>query len=514
MSEQRSGRQTISDLSELPAKATGSTTARALRDWLRDLLTGAVKGTLASDLPPYGPELLVASGWTSAGWTGDFVSGWTHTPGNTSVLTSGVAVSVGTPYQLAWTITNRTAGKITLALGGRSTDDTYEPAVRGVTASGAFGPTPITTAAVTVTPTSDFDGTVVLSVKLITGISDPVATVKDSSGAVRSETRTGGPDSVFIGSNAGQKTTTGGVNVGIGTSALANNTTGNMQVAIGYQALRANTTGRLDVAIGYRALSENTIGSFNVGIGYAALALNTTGVNNVAIGGDSPLYSNTTGIDNVGVGYSALYFNTTGSANLALGTQALYTNSVGGSNVAVGHTALLANTSGNTNVAVGRNALAANTTAGGNVAIGYFALRNVAGNYNSNTAVGDQAGRYQADGATALTSPASSVYIGANAKGLDNSDVNSIVIGAGAVGEGANTTVVGSTNTGVTHLYGKLRIGAAGAPMISFAAAAPTAGAWIQGSRVFNSAPAVGQPKGWVCTVTGTPGTWVSEGNL
>lgn len=44
--------------------------------------------------------------------------------------------------------------------------------------------------------------------------------------------------------------------------------------------------------------------------------------------------------------------------------------------------------------------------------------------------------------------------------------------------------------------------------------AAPTTGTWNAGDRVFNNAPAVGQPKGWICTVAGTPGTWVSEGNL
>lgn len=37
---------------------------------------------------------------------------------------------------------------------------------------------------------------------------------------------------------------------------------------------------------------------------------------------------------------------------------------------------------------------------------------------------------------------------------------------------------------------------------------------FIIGDRVRNSAPAVGQPKAWSCTVTGNPGTWVSEGNL
>jgi hypothetical protein len=46
------------------------------------------------------------------------------------------------------------------------------------------------------------------------------------------------------------------------------------------------------------------------------------------------------------------------------------------------------------------------------------------------------------------------------------------------------------------------------------ATASPTSGTYIVGDRVWNSAPAVGQPKSWVCTVAGTPGTWVSEGNL
>lgn len=46
--------------------------------------------------------------------------------------------------------------------------------------------------------------------------------------------------------------------------------------------------------------------------------------------------------------------------------------------------------------------------------------------------------------------------------------------------------------------------------------AAPTSTAvnWEKGNRVINSNPTVGQPKSWVCTVSGAPGTWVSEGNL
>jgi hypothetical protein len=47
-----------------------------------------------------------------------------------------------------------------------------------------------------------------------------------------------------------------------------------------------------------------------------------------------------------------------------------------------------------------------------------------------------------------------------------------------------------------------------------YASAQPAAGTWSVGDRVFNTVPSVGQPKGWICTVAGTPGTWVSEGNL
>ena len=42
----------------------------------------------------------------------------------------------------------------------------------------------------------------------------------------------------------------------------------------------------------------------------------------------------------------------------------------------------------------------------------------------------------------------------------------------------------------------------------------PTTGTWTQGTVCINTAAVVGQPKGWRCTVAGSPGTWVSEGNL
>jgi hypothetical protein len=70
--------------------------------------------------------------------------------------------------------------------------------------------------------------------------------------------------------------------------------------------------------------------------------------------------------------------------------------------------------------------------------------------------------------------------------------------------------------------FSKVRIWEAGTvdvtdwiPLQRFATtAAPTTGTWAVGDFVQNSVPSVGQPKGWLCTVAGNPGTWVSTGNL
>jgi hypothetical protein len=40
------------------------------------------------------------------------------------------------------------------------------------------------------------------------------------------------------------------------------------------------------------------------------------------------------------------------------------------------------------------------------------------------------------------------------------------------------------------------------------------AGPFVLSDRFLNQLPAVGSAKAWICTVAGTPGTWVSEGNL
>jgi hypothetical protein len=60
---------------------------------------------------------------------------------------------------------------------------------------------------------------------------------------------------------------------------------------------------------------------------------------------------------------------------------------------------------------------------------------------------------------------------------------------------------------------GLLKVGTS-LPRVVYQDAIPTVGTWAVGDRCIRRTPVVGQPKSWACTVAGTPGTWVSEGNL
>ena len=103
-----------------------------------------------------GIQTLLASGWTSVNWTGSWAAGWTHTPGNVSALSQSAAAVIGTKYAVSWGVTGWTAGTFSLSFGGE--------VITGLSATGSFNPTASTVAGLIVTPTSDFDGTILLSV--------------------------------------------------------------------------------------------------------------------------------------------------------------------------------------------------------------------------------------------------------------------------------------------------------------------------------------------------------------
>lgn len=242
--------------------------------------TVTLQGTVATDGPTLGSELLGTAGWTvPAGWTESPDDVFTHTNGGgTNALTHSATITNGLRYQVSWVMTGRTTGSVTVSLGGQAS-------VASV-ASGSFGPTATSTASLTITPTNDFDGVLsVVSCKSITAISKALLNAKTSGALVAYETRLV-PDQT--------------------------------SVAIGVAALRYQTTGISNTALGFFALPYVTTGQQNTALGVSTLQALTTGMRNVAVG-QSSLAAAITGLDNTSIGYGALLNLTSGNANVALG---------------------------------------------------------------------------------------------------------------------------------------------------------------------------------------------------
>jgi acyl-CoA hydrolase len=426
----------------------------------------SIKGTTATDAPTLGTEFITGGTWTSTGWTGDNTTGWVNGASNSTALSYSVAAVVSTRYQITYTVTGYSAGSFTVAFGGQS--------LAGITATGTFGPTTTSTANLVITPTATFVGTIVVSIKAITAASTVLITALDSTGTARFEVRASSADAnTFLGLSSGRYNTTGYYNSAMGSAALQSNTTGYQNSAVGSAALQSNTTGYFNSAMGSSALQSNTTGYFNSAVGQAALSSNTTGYFNSAMG-RSALQSNTTGVQNSAMGVSALLSNTTGYFNSAMGRTALQSNTTGAYNSAMGVSALLSNTTGANNSTMGVSALQSNTTGAYNSAMGVSALlSNTTGANNSamgvsalqsnttgvqNSAVGTSAGRYIADGVTALTIVNNSTYLGYLTKASADNVTNETVIGYNATGAGANTTVIGTSATVSTTLFGNIII--------------------------------------------------------
>jgi hypothetical protein len=264
-----------------------------------------IQGTTASDSGQLGAELLT-TGTGDASWTGtSFATGYTHVAGSTTTLTSTLAGVVNTFYQITYTVTGRTAGSFTIAFGGES--------FAGLTATGAVGPQATTTGTLVITPTSDFNGTIVLSIRVITASSASV-TFNDSTGVVRGGIRASSRG-MFIGTNSGRINTTGVNNSAF--LGLSNNTTGIENSAFGNNSLLNNSIGSFNSAFGQAALQSNRSGNRNIAFGAYSLFANVTGSNNQVFGVEA--LTNNTANNNQAFGSNSLQFNTTGSNNIAIG---------------------------------------------------------------------------------------------------------------------------------------------------------------------------------------------------
>lgn len=173
-------------------------------------------------------------------------------------------------------------------------------------------------------------------------------------------------------------------------------------------------------------------------IGNGGTSLSHTGGSegylNTAVGIDA-LRDNTTGYINNAMGYSALANNTTGYSNDAHGSNSLTNNTIGTHNTAMGYFSSRANIDGSYNVAVGALAISRNASTSYNVAIGY--------NSGSNSS-----------GGAAVTSVEYSTFIGNDARPLNNTETNQIVIGSASRGYGSNTATIGTATTTDFYAFG------------------------------------------------------------
>ena len=119
--------------------------------------TGKIYVVLNTGSGAFGSELIAADAFgLGSGWSGTFASGFAHTAGGTGTLAGSTTFAVGTLYKTTWAITGRTAGTITVAAAGTSISDIIE--------TGSIEQTATDVTALVVTPTSDFDGTVMTSI--------------------------------------------------------------------------------------------------------------------------------------------------------------------------------------------------------------------------------------------------------------------------------------------------------------------------------------------------------------
>jgi hypothetical protein len=392
--------------------------------------TSSFKGTTATDGGQLGSELTTTGSGTNWAGTG-FATGYTHTTGSVVALTTSLAAGNGNFYKITYTITGRTAGSVVINYGGYISG--------GITSTGTISPRATATTSLSITPTTDFDGTLVLSILQITGGTASIV-LKNSSGTTTNEIRSASLTNLFQGNLSGAFLSTGVSNT-----------------AFGYEALGGITSGSNNVAIGYRALTINTIGDRNIAIGNSTLLVNTSGVNNVAIG-DSALNGNTTGQFNTALGFECLKVNTTAGFNVGIGRQALVANTTGGINIAIGNLALSRNTTASNNTGIGGQSLYANTTGAENVSIGTHALlNNISG--SNNTALGNLSGKAISGGSVANTITNNSIYIGYDTRALADNQTNQIVIGYQETGLGTNTTIIGNSSTVTTAIRGRLLLG-------------------------------------------------------
>lgn len=279
------------DVSKITNAVTTNTTQTITGGKTLQAQTSFRNPSAAYDNPTLGSELLTnpdfasdLSGWTVSG-TG---TGWTfsggnalHSTGNFETLSQNVSVTAGTYYVLQFEMTGRTAGTITITIGGETV--IYGT---GTNALGCVGYYATTTGSVTVavTPITTFDGSLVgVSLKPITATASLPVQLQVSSGSTYGGMRQAGTTTIY-GQSSGQRAfwnNTSGVGTGYATVAGYGTSPAAVLIQlselVGYLAGRSLVNIYRCVAIGAQALSGATASPINsnyldsaVAVGYLA----------------------------------------------------------------------------------------------------------------------------------------------------------------------------------------------------------------------------------------------------
>ena len=260
-----------------------------------------------------------------------------------------------------------------------------------------------------------------------------------------------------------------------GAKTFSNTTTFNTDITVNGIPMgngKKNLTG--NTIIGKNAFNASTAtGTHNTVIGNNALQYNTIGLYNTVVGSNAMASTTSTGYSNQVYGYAALYNNTSGYGNSVFGDSSMYFFSTGYNNVSMGNKALagqvLQSASGYENVAIGYATMNSIYAGNSNIGIGAYALGKI-DNGKNNIAIGTGAGQWVANATntTPATGLNNNIFIGHDSRPSGSSDQNEIVIGnsigaltspftgAGQIGLGSNSTLIGNTLTQKAQIYGVL----------------------------------------------------------
>lgn len=283
----------------------------------------AVKSTASMNAATLSEELLSTSGWTvGAGWAESPDDVFAHSSG-TATLEHSAVVTGSTNYVWSITIASRTAGSVTVSLGGKTYSE-IEATYTGYTVT-------TSTAAFIVTPTTDFNGTIsLMTLKSVSTDHLPTLQIIDTNDAPAFEIRASVTKNMFIGDSAGENSLQASeYNVAIGSSAGQNIMSGSYNLLIGANAGESITSGSSNIVVGTLSLDKLINGSDNVAIGGAAGRF----LNN----GSSPLERAN---NSIYIGSGAKGFATNETNAIVIGSNAL---GLGSNTVVIGNSSTITN---------------------------------------------------------------------------------------------------------------------------------------------------------------------------